>query len=299
MPSPPSDPDFTTNEPEINPDTGCSPPLNPSPPSHHNTPQQPNSPTTQAEPPTAFTRLPAAVAVEGTFDIKGVHGKFINKTTARYWKGIPGGEKWICMVRSYINFERIVPTVAVRDSACTSVVATDLFSSRFFVSPPNLSHMRSVAGQKDENTQRRTYPLSTMFADTELNGLTGGPRVNQSGDALSNGRSPSTERVMETGRSFLGMVRTAFSLPSWPLAGGRKPQCQLRTLSFSKRLLMTSIGSSKSSPASTHPHLPPMNPRRLRLPPNSSCLRPPLANPSCLHRPRGAAPFHAAMGRGR
>lgn len=75
-------------------DTSTSPLPGLSPPSSPVAPQQSNSVTTRVVP----TQLPLAVATKGTFDIKGIHGTFVNKTTVRYWKDIPGGEKWVAMV---------------------------------------------------------------------------------------------------------------------------------------------------------------------------------------------------------
>lgn len=109
-------------------------PLSLSDPDIATSPQQPESPIAQTESPEDPADFSGAVAVEGTFDIKGVHGSFINKTTVRYWKGIPGGEKWISMVRSYIDLERMIPTDAVRDSLFNSVVIINLFPVVAFIS---------------------------------------------------------------------------------------------------------------------------------------------------------------------
>lgn len=112
--SPPLDPDLITNEfgTDLNTDGSSLPDSNP--PSL-NTPQQPNSPTTQTKFSLVFTQPPAAVVVKVTLDIKGVYGRFINKAVVRYWKDVPGSEKWISMLQSYINLEWMPQTNTICD----------------------------------------------------------------------------------------------------------------------------------------------------------------------------------------
>lgn len=112
--SPPLDKDLITDEfgTDLNTDGSSLP--DPNHPSL-NVPQQPNFLTTRVKPPTVFTQPPATVAMNITLDIKGVHGKFINKAAIRYWKDIPGGGKWISMLRSYVDLERMPQTNTVHD----------------------------------------------------------------------------------------------------------------------------------------------------------------------------------------
>ena len=115
-PSPPLDPDLVADESGTDLSTGGPSLPDPSPPSPRDVPQQPSSLATQAKLPSASTQLPAAV--KSTFDVKGVHGRFITKTTARYWKDVRGGKKWISMLQSYIDLERMPKANIIRDLAC-------------------------------------------------------------------------------------------------------------------------------------------------------------------------------------
>ena len=118
--SPSLDPNLATDESRSDLHTGSLSLPDPGPLPLCDVPQQPCSLTTQAKLPVAFTQLLAAVVVEGTFDIKGIHGKFINKTTAWYWKDIRGGDKWISMLRSYIDLERMPKANGIHYFVCLS-----------------------------------------------------------------------------------------------------------------------------------------------------------------------------------
>lgn len=86
----------------------------PGPPSPRNGPHQFSpDPPTQTESAAVSSQPSAAVPIKGAFNIKGVHGGFINKATVQYWNSIPGGEKWVNMVQAYIDLERMPPTNAV------------------------------------------------------------------------------------------------------------------------------------------------------------------------------------------
>ena len=54
-----------------------------------------------------------ASAGGSALDPTGVHGDFISKDTCAYWESVPGGEKWIEMVKSYLALEAMAPTKAV------------------------------------------------------------------------------------------------------------------------------------------------------------------------------------------
>jgi hypothetical protein len=117
------------DESGIDPTTNDLSPPAPNLPPSRDGPQQPllDSSADQAESPAAFIQLPAVVTVKGTFDIEGVHGDFISKTTVQYLEGIPGGAKWINMVRSYTDLERLPLINTVRGLPCWLRHASDLF----------------------------------------------------------------------------------------------------------------------------------------------------------------------------
>ena len=64
---------------------------------------------------------------------------------------------------------------------------------------------------------------------------------------------------MEAGKSSRHVARTVFFWPLWPLAGGHRRWLLLRTSSYLKRLLTTSIGSSKNLFVLAHSCLLPTN----------------------------------------
>ena len=105
--SPSHEPDLTIDEPEINLSSSFLPDPTYLPP--YNEPQQlpPRSSTTQAESDTILSRPPVTVTAESSFNIVGVHGDFITTALVQYWGGILGGEKWIKMVQSYLDLERM------------------------------------------------------------------------------------------------------------------------------------------------------------------------------------------------
>ena len=89
------------------------------------------------------SQLPVATAVEGTFDIKGVHGKFITAATIQFWENILGGEKWIKMVQSYLDLERMPPTKNVCNNLLSAPADVMTFSSSMlYVYPHNPGHTR-------------------------------------------------------------------------------------------------------------------------------------------------------------
>lgn len=52
-------------------------------------------------------------AKSGTFDSASVHGDFISKDTCAYWESVPGGAKWIELVKNYLKLEAIPPIKSV------------------------------------------------------------------------------------------------------------------------------------------------------------------------------------------
>ena len=123
-PSPPLDTNITaTSEMEIETSSDDSLPLDPGHLSPDNEPNQqpPDSLAVEGESLGALGQFPAVVAVETAFNIEGVHGTFISKATIKYWENILGGRKWIQMVQSYLDLERMPPT----DSVCDAFTACD------------------------------------------------------------------------------------------------------------------------------------------------------------------------------
>jgi hypothetical protein len=53
-------------------------------------------------------------ARNSAFDLTGVRGDFILEDTRVYWESVPGGEKWVKMVTSYLMLETMAPLKSVR-----------------------------------------------------------------------------------------------------------------------------------------------------------------------------------------
>lgn len=81
----------------------------------------PDQPPETLVPPRSNTPTPEATlkqplltsAGHGAFDLAGVHGDFISECTRVHWESVPGGEKWVEMVKSYLILETMVPTKVV------------------------------------------------------------------------------------------------------------------------------------------------------------------------------------------
>ena len=81
----------------------------------------PNQPPETLVPPCSNTPTPEATlnqplltsAENGAFDLAGVRGDFIFERTCMHWESVPGGEKWVEMVKSYLILEMMVPTKVV------------------------------------------------------------------------------------------------------------------------------------------------------------------------------------------
>ena len=52
-------------------------------------------------------------ARNGAFNLTGVRGDFISEDTREYWESVPGGDKWVEMVTSYLMLETMVPLKSV------------------------------------------------------------------------------------------------------------------------------------------------------------------------------------------
>ena len=93
--------------------------LSPDPPPIHLSPDiftslQPNTPT----PITTPTQPLLTSAQSGAFDLTGISGDFISESTCIHWESIPGGEKWVEMVKSYLRLEAMVPMKNVSMILC-------------------------------------------------------------------------------------------------------------------------------------------------------------------------------------
>lgn len=61
-----------------------------------------------------FTQPPLESAGNGTFNLTGVIGDYISESTRTFWESVPGGEKWVAMVKSYLELQTIPPSKGVR-----------------------------------------------------------------------------------------------------------------------------------------------------------------------------------------
>jgi hypothetical protein len=50
---------------------------------------------------------------DGTFDLTGIPSDFISESTRAYWESVPGGEKWVAMVKSYLVLQTMPPSTHV------------------------------------------------------------------------------------------------------------------------------------------------------------------------------------------
>ena len=77
------------------------------------TPAPPSS-----NPGTAPTHPPLVSAGNGAFNLTGVLGDFISECTCTYWESVPGGERWIAMVTSYLRLQTMPPLKDVSAVSC-------------------------------------------------------------------------------------------------------------------------------------------------------------------------------------
>jgi hypothetical protein len=61
-----------------------------------------------------LTHPPLTSAGNGAFDLTSVLGDFISESVRTYWESVPGGEKWVAMVQSYLLLQTIPPSKDVR-----------------------------------------------------------------------------------------------------------------------------------------------------------------------------------------
>lgn len=99
--------------PSFRDDADSNPPPAPSPPAHSQT-ESPVPPCSGTPAPGTILAPPLlACAGSGMFDLAGVHGDFISKDTCVYWESVPGGAKWIELVKNYLKLEAISPIKGV------------------------------------------------------------------------------------------------------------------------------------------------------------------------------------------
>ena len=125
---------------------GSNRPSNPTPPNHlsHNVPILPSSDT-----PTSGTMLvqpPLVSAGNGTFDLTGVSGDLVSESTCKYREMVPGGEKWVAMVRSYLVLQSMPPLKAIHTVPYLFYFTTDSVSSNSSDFQRPLDHRRCRAG---------------------------------------------------------------------------------------------------------------------------------------------------------
>ena len=168
-----------------------SPPLdNPS-----STPPSTLSPTTHLPPNTSVPPCPAmsasatpltqpllASAGNGTFDLTGVCGDPISESTRGYWESVPGGEKWVAMVKSYLELQKMPPSSRV--SAVLSVFfSTRLTTLHLATSAPsynisttrvaNLGEIREASPRSSACHHRRPQLWDTMGEMVDGSSTTG------------------------------------------------------------------------------------------------------------------------------
>lgn len=82
--------------------------------SPRDTPASPcsNMPT----PTTTLIRPPLMSAEKNVFNMTGILRDFISEYTLAYWESVPGGEKWVAMVRSYLRLQTMSPFKQVSNS---------------------------------------------------------------------------------------------------------------------------------------------------------------------------------------
>ena len=98
--------------------------LDPNPPSALSPPIR--SPAEGPIPPRSSAPTPGAVlpqplltcAGSGVFNLTGVFGDFISEGTRVYWESVPGGEKWVALVKNYLELEAIPPLKGVSSRLC-------------------------------------------------------------------------------------------------------------------------------------------------------------------------------------
>jgi hypothetical protein len=111
--------------PSFHDEAGNNPPPALPPPIHSQT-ESPIPPRSSTPTPGAVLAPPLLVCAEsGAFDLTGVHGGFISKDTRIYWESVPGGARWVELVKSYLKLETI-PLVKGVSSTLTHALSSKL-----------------------------------------------------------------------------------------------------------------------------------------------------------------------------
>ena len=117
---PPRTPSLFPGDTGSNQPSNVPPPIHPSrnpsvlPSSNTLSPGTMPSPGTTLSPGAAPTQPPLPSAGNGAFDLTGIPGDFIPESIRTYWESVPGGEKWVEMVKSYLTLQTMPPSKDVR-----------------------------------------------------------------------------------------------------------------------------------------------------------------------------------------
>jgi hypothetical protein len=128
--------------PPFHDDPGCDSPAALSssarPPAESPLPSRPSTPT----PGTLLSPPLLGNAGSDVFDLTGVNGDFISKDTCVHWESVPGGEKWVALVRSYLKLEAITPIKGV-----SRVIRHSIYN-KLTVASSNVSDLGGHPGHK-------------------------------------------------------------------------------------------------------------------------------------------------------
>ena len=90
----------------------------PGPPSGLSSPRDTPPPCSNASTPSTTTTTacsPLTSAGDGTLSLTGILGDFISQDTLAYWETVPGGGKWVAMVKNYLMLQ----TMPTSKDVCT------------------------------------------------------------------------------------------------------------------------------------------------------------------------------------
>ena len=112
-----------------------------------------------------------ASAGNNAFDLTGVCGDFISKSTREYWESVPGGEKWVAMVKSYLVLQTMPSSNRV-STLLHYILSNELttISSNFCDSLQRLDQMSYKPGLNLGSVPSTGSPSLRMPATTELDG---------------------------------------------------------------------------------------------------------------------------------
>ena len=128
-PSPPPD--------NLDPPSHSPPPIHPP----YEAPIPPHSDNVQT-PRTTLTQLPLPSAGDSPFDLTGVLGDFISESIRAYWESVPGGVKWVEMVKSYLELQTLPPSKGVR------ALPVLFFHSKLTNTSSNFSDFQQLPGRR-------------------------------------------------------------------------------------------------------------------------------------------------------